>query len=116
MPRLAPRTAGRPRKQPAAKKRSSSVSLSPATKKKMSAVRLVHDQNKIPPASASWMVEQGLELYFQFELQRFPELAEHFSNIERPLKVIGKIEKKASTSSDLEGETTVEMDQDAQEE
>lgn len=101
MPRLSARTAGRPRKQPSAKKQAISATVSPTTLKKMEAVRLVHAQNKFSAPGDSWMVEQGLERYFQFELARFPELQTLFANIERPLNVIGSIEQRSSGAEEV---------------
>jgi hypothetical protein len=104
MRRLSTRTAGRPRKQPSARKRAISATVSPATVKKMDAVRLVHIQNRFSPPGDSWMVEQGLEQYFQFELARFPQLQALFANIEQPLSVVGSIRQNPPTSNrPLEG-------------
>ena len=98
MRRLSTRTAGRPRKQPSARKQAISVTVSPATVKKMEAVRLVHAQDRYSPPGDSWMVEQGLEHYFQFELARYPQLQALFAKIEQPLSVVGSIRQNPPTS------------------
>ncbi len=91
-PTLPTRPVGRPRKEPADKKLGISVTLNPATVKKMDAVRQVHEKKRFYPPTDSWMVEQGLEQYFQAELARFPELQAVFDDIQRSWAVIASID------------------------
>ena len=92
-PTLPTRPVGRPRKQPSDKKRGISVTLNPATVKKMDAVRQVHEKNHFYPPTDSWMVEKGLEHYFQVELTRFPQLQRAFDDIQRSWAVIASIDQ-----------------------
>ncbi len=102
--RTSPRPAGRPRKLPSARKKTISVTLNPATIKKMEAVRQVHIENRFPPPGDSWMVEQGLDQYFQFESTRFAQLRALFAGIEQPLPVVGSIQGgSAKSTSALDG-------------
>jgi len=82
LPALPTRPVGRPRKEPAHKKRGKSVALDPVTLSKMDAVRQVHTDGGYYPPTDSWMVEQGLHHYLRTEVQRFPELQAVFDRIE----------------------------------
>jgi len=90
---LPTRPVGRRRKQASDKKRGISVTLNPATVKKMDAVRQIHENNRFYPPTDSWMVEQGLEQYFQTELARFPQLQAAFDEIQRSGAVIASIDQ-----------------------
>ena len=87
----ATRPVGRPRKKPSDRKRGISVTLNPLTVKKMDAVRQIHEKNSFYPPTDSWMVEKGLEEYFQAELVRFPQLQKLFDEIQRASAVIASI-------------------------
>jgi hypothetical protein len=93
---LAPRPVGRPLKQQAAKRRGISVTLDWTTLKKMQTVRQVYEKHEFPPPTDSWMVEKGLERYFKFELQRFPDLKGRFADIERPLSIVRPVPRKST--------------------
>lgn len=101
IPNLSARRVGRPRKQPSAKKQTVSVTLSPETVKKMEAVRQLHAENRFAPPGDSWMVQQGLERYFQFEASRFPGLIQLFAAIDRP-SVVGSIDQEPQQSGAAE--------------
>jgi len=57
----------------------------------MDAVRRIHEKSRFYPPTDSWMVEQGLEQYFQTELARFPQLQADFDEIQRSGAVIASI-------------------------
>jgi len=74
----------------------------------MEAVRQVYNEGILFPPTDSWMVERGLERYFEFELSRFPQLRALFRAPELSSTVVGSIPsklKRASADDTVRAET-----------